>query len=861
MRAPLKLGATEAAPRLGVDAPAVATGLSTAAPANLVAQAGLFGTLAERFDALTQRANRRADIATETEMLEAGAAAGDANPGVQMEGGGLVAQAAFNRGAAESGQRRLEISVRERLSALQREHEADPAAFGRAAVAYRNGVAGSLPAPMRTTFMQGFDALAQPFHNQAQRLADQRQADQRLATFAEAERLRIPSIEAYARLAPRDPAAARALELEQGHHVADLVALGPRGAFRFAGQDYPADPTRAGALSLVQMEERRQVLHDRAIAAAAMGAYEAGPRSAAWIDAWERHETSPQGSGLTSERVRALAREMRADLAHRTAMAREAQSVAWSNLEGALAANLQAVQLTGKETSPVTDAELRAAGRTPQFIRRYRDQVAFGTAAFTARQELAMATPEELAAMKARVMPGGDLFALNPAGAAALVHQFDARAQNAAERGLAQRLKDLQAQAETAPPEAPPAPRLTMAEAQAAGWTREQLDAANANLADIETASRTAQRMAMATPEELRDTLAALQVTGERAAENRAMLRGIGQVLEARQKGLADDPAGYVHDHGPGTKAAWAVALKDPSQIGPAIALTLDQQRIVGVAAPDRQPLPKPLAQQLALQVMSAPTDAERVARLQVMLGSIPDGTARAQVLGSMGRQGLSPGVQMGAGNLERIGPLRATRIASELAIEPETLKLPPALARSVADTVSTVYEADDRVGGLRNAQSAFTGSARFLAAGLADRARLEHVARVRARMAGGTSDTALREAYDDLFGGNQVVNRTGYLLTAPAGTDIRKLQQGLGGILASALEGATPAQRAIAQRGAWIDAGADRFAFYPAGSAAPLARDGKPVIATLEQALAAAPGPVPHDERRRPPLNMLPGR
>jgi hypothetical protein len=123
-------------------------------------------------------------------------------------------------------------------------------------------------------------------------------------------------------------------------------------------------------------------------------------------------------------------------------------------------------------------------------------------------------------------------------------------------------------------------------------------------------------------------------------------------------------------------------------------------------------------------------------------------------------------------------------------------------------------------------------------------------VAKVRAAPAGEIGASDIRTAYGQLFGGNQVLNEAGYRLILPASMDAARVQRGLANILATRLEGATPAQHQDALRGTWVDAGPDRLVFYPLGSPTPLAaRDGHPLVTTPAEALAA-PMPPPAVQR-----------
>jgi hypothetical protein len=91
-------------------------------------------SLADRINGVIQSRSRRDDQEAQAAAAEAGATAGLKEPGAQMQDGGSLYRAAFNRAALEGAGRRLEIDARSNLDRLAREHEADPGAFHRCRV-------------------------------------------------------------------------------------------------------------------------------------------------------------------------------------------------------------------------------------------------------------------------------------------------------------------------------------------------------------------------------------------------------------------------------------------------------------------------------------------------------------------------------------------------------------------------------------------------------------------------------------------------------------------------------------------------------------------------------------------------------
>jgi len=256
------------------------------------------GGLAARIEALTAQKQNQADQIAADAATTAGDQAGDASPGAQMEGGGSLYRAAFNRAATDSSLRRLQITARDQLDQLAREHEADPEGFAQKAAAYRDGLAGGLPETMRTAWLRGFDTQAQPFVNQARDRLERRTADEALASFNELLPRRTAALERLAGQAARgDQAAARALEQEQTGLVLDLARLGPRSEFTLAGRHFPADPSRTGARSVAQLTEMLADSEARRTDAATLAAWRAAGSSEAWIDGWTRQRTGAAPAG------------------------------------------------------------------------------------------------------------------------------------------------------------------------------------------------------------------------------------------------------------------------------------------------------------------------------------------------------------------------------------------------------------------------------------------------------------------------------------------------------------------------------------------------------------------------------------
>jgi hypothetical protein len=961
--------------------------------------------LASRIEALSDTLTRRAQADAEEQAWQAGTTAAEAEPGVQMEGGGRVYRTAYNRAAADTGQRRLEINARAELDRLGQQHATDPDGFNAAAASWRDRVAGELPPTMAARFVQGFDVLALPSFG---RIRDQQRravADQAVASWTEALPGRIAGIEQAASRATQDPAAARAYRLQEDQAVAELIALGPAEAFELNGRQYPADPSRSGALSLAQIATRTEQLRATGREAAVIGAWRASGGGRGWIDDFEagsggaspvverifRAENSAGDSrrnamgssasgpgqitdgtwaawaprlGLTPDQrndplahrrifaayqadaartigrpltdgeqygawvlgpaglaaflragpdadakaaYRQAAGEQVAELAFRqnprllepgmtvgqvmaelgrrvaarpgdagtgTLPADESRRIV-SRLRGLQAAddstaaegraearaelarwtqeNLAAIGVSGQPVRPLDPALAVRAGEDP--LRLLERQTA-AIEAFTAQQAARNTTdPAELQRLAESFAPGTANFRADPSAAVQLLGSLRARGVTVAGAGLTERVRDLEAEAAASGR----AGAVTDQEATAAGLTPERRDEINRSLALTAELSRLRQDGQATTLAGRQAAVEQFPVEGDQARENALRVRALAEAFQARDRAVADDPAGFaMATSAPLRTLAQAVVGGQVARLPELIALTRAEQLRLGVPEADLRALPKPIGQAIAANITSLPDDAQRMQRLLVLTTQIPDAEARGQVLTALKEAGVAEHLVNAARIAPRLGPAMAGRIASELGTDIRGFQLQPAQRRDIRDTVTGVWTNADSLGGLRAAQAQATGNARFLAIGQQEEAPLTHVATVRGGTDGSIGSRAVREAYGQLYGGVQVVNRPRdqVLAAVPAGTDADRLVAGLRGVLDQHLAALPPAERARVGRGVWTDAGTGRLVFYPEASPLPLAGpDGQPLGVTVQQALAtpqaAAGAPRTNDEVR----------
>jgi soluble lytic murein transglycosylase-like protein len=370
--------------------------------------------IGDRINQLVTSIERETTRRAEAAAIDAGTAAGEANPGSQMEGGGANYQAAFNRAAAESSRRRLEISARSEFDRLAREHDANPAAFTAAVAQYREEVLGSLPETMRPRVAPGLDAMARPYLHGITKHQDRAVADERVATFQRVYDDRLGAIERSG-LRGDDPAARADAAREMASIERDLIALGPRHAFTYMGREYPADPTRAGALTLTQISERVNQARDTELMGVARGQFQRGPRTEEWVAQFERRGEAGELPGIRPEMARTMASRFRSEIARDRSALNESQRQARVELTPIIERNRVAILETGAPVEVIDNSRLVAAGIDPA---RHRAAETAQMEGWQARSDLnTMTNPAAAQEVADRFMPGGALFNADPQNA------------------------------------------------------------------------------------------------------------------------------------------------------------------------------------------------------------------------------------------------------------------------------------------------------------------------------------------------------------------------------------------------------------------------------------------------------------
>lgn len=401
-------------------------------------------SLSDRINGVLQSRARRDDQEAQAAGAEAGLTAGLAQPGAQMQDGGSLYRAAFNRAALEGAGRRLEIDARGTLDRLAREHEADPGAFEQAYKAYQEGVLQGMPQPLQDRLRPTLDLLGQPYTRQLTTALERRTQDQRIATFNEALPLRISAIERAAVAAAGDPNSLVDIAREQATLRTELIALGPRQAFTLNGQEIPADPTRAGALSIAQITERLANAQEVEALGTARGMFRNSPQTEAWVLDFEARGEKGEIPGISPGMARRIAGEFRRDLAQNRAAENEARNAARAEIAGLIDQDRRAIADSGRPISGITDEQLARAGYN---VPQYRAAEAAQISGWQAKQDLlALTSSTDATAIAARFAPGTQLFAADPATAMAvrqLARERGAQIESAAlDRTLADRITE-----------------------------------------------------------------------------------------------------------------------------------------------------------------------------------------------------------------------------------------------------------------------------------------------------------------------------------------------------------------------------------------------------------------------------------
>lgn len=211
---------------------------------------------AETLSRAADRLGQAADRAAQREGRDAGAIAG-LDPEFRPREGDGEFDRAFNAAGSAVYLQNLEVDVSARIAEIGETMRGDPegmnAAFDGLADELRRSQALQDPV-MRAAFEPMFARQRLGWQRQAFRDEVAAQRDAQAAAADRWAATRHDAIVRLARSAGLDEMADDALTGEIETLQNQLVAFGPRESFEFRGQTYEADPDRAGAYSLQQIE-------------------------------------------------------------------------------------------------------------------------------------------------------------------------------------------------------------------------------------------------------------------------------------------------------------------------------------------------------------------------------------------------------------------------------------------------------------------------------------------------------------------------------------------------------------------------------------------------------------------------------
>lgn len=226
---------------------------------------------------LSQVLGQAADRADVQRGDQDGARAGF-DPEFRRQEGNSAYARAYNARASQVYLTRTETEVRRQLDEAYLAHRDDPSAlsqaFGSLREQYGAAQAFREDDTLRAGFETLFDRAALGYTREAARSQIARDEDAARAAAADFVSLRLNAVERLAAQAGLDDTADALIGGELGALRESLVAYGPAGAFSFAGEDYEADPSRAGAYSVTQMQSVLVSAETRIETARVTGAFE-----------------------------------------------------------------------------------------------------------------------------------------------------------------------------------------------------------------------------------------------------------------------------------------------------------------------------------------------------------------------------------------------------------------------------------------------------------------------------------------------------------------------------------------------------------------------------------------------------------
>jgi hypothetical protein len=227
----------------------------------------------------------------------------------------------YNRAGFQTALSELEINMRARVDEIYNEAKHDPAALQTKFNAYRDEIekqlGGDDMADILPQFRAMYDRATLPHSRAAAEDFQRTTAAANAASSMAVLESRFNDGERFARSADVDATAQMALLEEAQAFDQHLIEQGPKEAFTYRGVQYPADPSRSGIYSPVEMEKHAQDWTERIAQGAVLGGFDRADGIAgkeAYVDTWEKMEKGKKGSPFTLDQVDQLATRMRIDI-------------------------------------------------------------------------------------------------------------------------------------------------------------------------------------------------------------------------------------------------------------------------------------------------------------------------------------------------------------------------------------------------------------------------------------------------------------------------------------------------------------------------------------------------------------------
>ena len=256
---------------------------------------------------LNSHLNNMQDDATVRKATNAGMTAGAAQD-FKILNEDTIAARAFNKAARTTYQAALETDTRRKFDELFEQHRNDPAALKSALTGYKAGKMKEIKdvdQNMLPLYEEIFDRHSRPLIKASHKEALDVQRQEETAGVMSAVEQNIKGVERLANIEESDANFELAYADERELMVAKLTDIGPPQAFKFEGVEYPADPTRSGAIDVDDIQLLVDDVDDRVTISRTMGKFDRAPDKLAFM---ENFKASTNDSLSMEQRERVMSK-------------------------------------------------------------------------------------------------------------------------------------------------------------------------------------------------------------------------------------------------------------------------------------------------------------------------------------------------------------------------------------------------------------------------------------------------------------------------------------------------------------------------------------------------------------------------